>query len=367
MNNDIDDDELINSKPEDDKINEKKENISNDIIDNELNNNNDNEVKETGRKSDVIEEKLSKSNDQIIFQNKNNSEKVEEAKEIENNQNQIFYEKVPFHLLKRITFLTVIINVILGILGILFFLINRKSSPCLFCFQFINRKNGNQFFLFLSDLNSFVIIHFVLFLIIILWIIIYFKYEQDANSFFQNINILFCSALVANCLIFIFGIFASAFQMENWQPILDFILSGFGSFCFIKLYLKLKNKPSKNLFRLITQNTLISIFTPFEIYCCMFNFCRIITLNNEQPNAIYEIIPSLIYFILGFAPIIFFKDIVFTITVLIVEIGLLYAEKNTKIGVIIVHLFETALTFFSIIVIVFKFNKNIFNTEKNSV
>ena len=55
-----------------------------------------------------------------------------------------FYDKIPVNILKKITIIMIILYIITGINGIIFFAIGRENRPFLFCFNFIKRYDESE-------------------------------------------------------------------------------------------------------------------------------------------------------------------------------------------------------------------------------
>lgn len=280
------------------------------------------------------------------------------------------YEKIPLEILIIITVLMIIIYIIVAITSIIVYFVQRDKKPFLFCFNFIKRnddysKNKNKKYdtiLFLTDLNSFGIIHFILLIIFIkLLYTFYTNQTKDIKNFFKDFSIYFDLTLLVNIPIFFLGIVSDCKGNNEWKIILYIILTGIGTLSMFKIYLQTKYNKYKNITRLINQGILSGVLTSFELYCLMYNICSIITWGTGTDiDDGMEIIPSSIYFIFCFFFIFFYKDIIFPITSLILEIGLLYLKKENDIEVCIFNVSVVALNFSTIILTIFKYKKSVF-------
>ena len=87
-------------------------------------------------------------------------------------------------------------------------------------------------------------------------------------------------------------------------------------------------------------------------------------MGTQKKYLYIEIIPGVIYFIIGFFSTIVYKDIIFSITMLIIEIGLLYFKKDEAFSVVIFNIFAVFFNFSSINLTIFNYNKKVFNLEE---
>ena len=322
--------------------------------------------------SEIIEEDLEQIED-----SNNNKIKKEKTKNSLNEDKKIndkiyFYDKIPINVLKVITILMIIIYILLGITSIIFFVKERDKRPFLFCFNFIKRYSEadiNQkdeeydIILFLTDLNSFCIIHFILLFIFIFILITLFRnQENEIKNFFKNVSIFLDLTLLVNIPIFILGIFSDFNDNQYWKTICYIILTGLGTLFMFKIYIKTKSNKFKNILRLINQGLLGGVLTSFELYCFIYNICYITTWGiGDKIDFKMEIIPGSIYFVFGFFFTIFYKDIIFSFTSLILEIGLLYIKKKEALSLVIFNICAVFFNFSVITSTIFKYNKKVFN------
>lgn len=357
------------------KINQREQTIQANDINLKNKNRFSSSVRNTAQ-SEIIEEDLEQKEDY------SNNIKItkEKTKNLTNNLNEdkkstnkiYFYDKIPINILKVITIIMIIIYILIGITSIIFFVKERDNRPFLFCFNFIKRYSEadiNQkdeeydIILFLTDLNSFCIIHVIL-LFIFIWILVtlFKNQENEIKNFFKNISIFLDLTLLVNIPIFILGIFSDFNDNQYWKIICFIILTGLGTLFMFKIYIKTKSNKFKNISRLINQGLLGGVLTSFELYCFIYNICYITTWGiGETIDFKMEIIPGSIYFVFGFFFTIFYKDIIFSITSLILEIGLLYIQKKEAFSLVIFNICAVFLNFAVITSTIFKYNKKVFN------
>lgn len=288
------------------------------------------------------------------------------------------YHIIPINVLKVITIIMIFLYIISGFTNLFFFIKEREEEPFLFCFNFIQRyseadmdtKNkDSDVILFLTDLNSFCIIHIILLFIFIYLLITLFrnkeKDNEDIKDFFKDVSIFLDLTILVNIVIFILGILAN----HNDEKYLKFmicyiVLTGLGTIFMFIIYIKTKSKQYKNATRLINQGLLSGVLTSFELYCFLYNICYLATWRTHTDYLYIEIIPGVIYFIIGFCSTIVYKDIIFSITMLIIEIGLLYFKKDEAFSVVIFNIFAVFFNFSSINLTIFNYNKKVFNLEE---
>ena len=314
-------------------------------------------------KSVVIEEDLRNTEGSI------NDPSVSSKKKKKEKRKNIL-EKIPLEILKIITTIIIIIYIIVAVVSLIVFYVQRnmKSKPFLFCFNFIKREDFEEGYgrydtiLFLTDLNSFCIIHFILLIIFIKLLYTFINNQtRDIKNFFKDFSIYFDLTLLVNIPIFFLGIISDYKGNNEWKIIIFIILTGIGTLSAFKMYLQTKYNKYKNLTRLINQGILSGVLSSFELYCLMYNICALVTWGaGTDIDDAMEIIPGSIYFVFCFFFIFFYKDIIFPITALIVEIGLLYLKKENDIEVCSFNLSIVAFNFSTIILTIFNYNKLVF-------
>ena len=281
------------------------------------------------------------------------------------------YKDIPLNVLRVITIISIGLYMIVGIIGVIFFAKNREERPFLFCFNFISRDPHNDYgnnmeiyerIIFSSDLNSFCIIHFVLlFLLIFLLITLIFNKDNNGKSFLKDFSIFFPLTLVFNIPIFIMGIFSSKNGDEFWNSILYIFFTLLSALCMLKIYIGTKQNKYKNLIRVVNQGFLSGLLSAFELYTLIYNICYLSTWWSESNVVKMEIIPGVIYFLISLLTIILYNDLFFPSTALIIQIGLLYIKKANSFSVVIFNVVVVFFSYISIISMILKQNKNVFN------
>ena len=330
------------------------------------------QIPKSTRNTEIIEVTIDPEED---FNNKLLKVKTKNSGNIQLNENKKidkkFYDKIPVNILSNITIIMIILYIITGIIGFFFFAKERENRPFLFCFNFIKRYDESDIkqkdeeydiILFLTDLNSFCIIHVILLLNFIFLLITLFRNrENDVKNFFKDNSIFFPLTLFVNIPIFVLGIFSTINNNSYWKNICFIILSGLGTLFMLKIYIKTKENNYKNKTRLINQGILSGVFFSFELYSFIYNICYLTTWGIGEKIITLEIIPGVIYFVIGFFFTIFYKDIIFSITMLILETGLLYIKKSDALSVVLFNISAVFFNFSTIILTIFTYNKKVFN------
>lgn len=301
---------------------------------------------------------------------------IKEQKTIQEEKNTLTYcfKEIPLNFLKYFTMTIILLYIIVGIIGVIFFVKNREPRPFLFCFHFLNRDTKNNStniyeevtkydtIIFLSDLNSFCIIHVILlFLLIMLLITFLRKKESDSKNFLKNFSIFFPMTLLFNIPIFIVGIVSSEKGNEFYYSIVFIIFNLLSSICMLKIYIESKRHKYKNFMRVINQGFLSGLLSAFELYSLFYNICYLSTFWEKRTIVTFEILPGVIFFIFSFLTIILYNDIFFPVTALIIQIGLLYIKKKDSLSLVIFNICVVFFSFLSIILSIMKHNQKVFN------
>lgn len=384
------------------KFNKNKEKINGDNIE-EINNrnieNNDNDNdNENVKHSFIIEDNIEKSDTSDLFGQRKLSKPMK--KDIED----IYYEgdedldsklfnkykksknNFKYHininktLLKYLTLVTIIVYIIVTFISCVVFHYRRDDNkPFLFCFEFLDRipqqsmdTASKDVIYFLTDLNSFYIIHSVLLFIFISVCYLLIKGEEsDIDDFFKDMSIFFFSTLIFNIPILISGMFSDTFYGSHLRTITYLILTLIGFIFMIKIYIVAKRHKYKNISRIINISVLSSFMTAYQCYCFIFcltyfymNFFKP-NLDDHKEYLEVEIIAGFVYFSIGIVCITVFKDIFFNIAIGNIEIGLLYSKRKSDLSLVntLINISFVSLNFASIIIVIFKYNKRIFRLK----
>ena len=127
------------------------------------------------------------------------------------------------------------------------------------------------------------------------------------------------------------------------------------------MYISSKKVKYKNLIRVVNQGFLSGLLSAFELYCLLYIICYLSTWKTEKNVVKLEIIPGIIYFIISALSIILYNEIFFSSTALIIQIGLLYIKKDDALSVVIVNICVVFFSFISLIILILKRNKKVFN------
>ena len=162
--------------------------------------------------------------------------------------------------------------------------------------------------------------------------------------------------------------FTEYFYGSHLQSIIYLTLTFFSFLFMLKIYLVTKSHKYKNIWSYVNISVLSSLLMAYHCYCFLFTISYFIMnfykpqigQDNEYPGI--EIALSSIYFAIGIVVITVFKDIFFCISMVNLEIGLLYVKRqsNYVLTTTIVNIAILSLNYASIITIIFAFNKKVF-------
>jgi len=318
----------------------------------------------------VKEINLNETLDEKKLKEKKKKDKKEKiVKKKENILFKYFNHKSLIGKLRIITFIILILYECLVTSSIVIYA-TYDEKKTLFCFEFLD-KNDEK--LFLSDRNSFFIVHILLSFAFLSVINTLVKNEYlQLKQFFKETSLYFPLTLIVNIPIFLVGIFQNKYDIIDepkiLTPIIFSILTFLGLFFMGSIYINIKRHKYKSISNLINISVLCSFLAAFECYCFIYCICFLIKSyfmkipkdKYDELMSVIEIIAGMIFYSIGFLVISAYQDIYFSAIVVIIEIGLLYIKKNYSIAVVIFNIFTTFFSFASIIVTIFKYKKRVF-------
>ena len=311
--------------------NKDKENINGDNIIEENNNqnteNNNNEnikhsfiiednIKKTDTSDLFLQKKLSKpeqkDNEDIYYEGDEDLDSKLFNKYKKSKNNFRYHININKKVLKYATLVTIIVYIIITIISCIVFHYRRDNDkPFLFCFKFLDRipqqsmdTASKDVIYFLTDLNSFYIIHSVLLFAFISVCYLLIKGEEsDIDDFFKDMSIFFFSTLILNIPILISGMFSDYFYGTHLKTITYLILTLIGFIFTIKIFIVAKRHKYKNISSIINISVLSSFMTAYQCYCFLFcltyfymNFFKP-SQNDHNEYLGVEIIAGFVYLI----------------------------------------------------------------------
>ena len=122
-------------------------------------------------------------------------------------------------------------------------------------------------------------------------------------------------------------------------------------------FVKGKNRKYKNIFNLLSQYFFPSVLFCFELYTLIFLICRILTIDlceshNRKYKIKVELIANIIYFFSGVSIMFFYKDIIYPLTLVIIETGLLTKAGSSEFYLVILNIFFLCFLFYSSLFII---------------
>lgn len=286
----------------------------------------------------------------------------------------VIHYKLNRNFLRYSTLVTIIIYIIITIISCIFFHKRRDKYPFLFCFKFIERVPEQELIYFLTDINSFYILHLVLLAIFISICYLLIKgTKSEIDYFFKNVSIYFTLTLIFNIPILINGMITENFYGSHLQTGFYLGLSLLSFLCMTKIYFVTKSHEYKNKTTLTNISILTSVMSAYQCYCFLFNVNYFIMnfykpkINDSEEYPGIEIAFNSIYSVIGIIVIIVYHDIFFCIVMLNMEIGLLYIKRKSSyiLEITIVNVAIISLNYASIISVIFRFNKKVFMLKDN--
>ena len=206
-------------------------------------------IEDNIKKTDTLNIKKKKSNDnenELVYEGDEDldSNKVSRNKG-KSKDNFRYHIKINQNILKYTTLITIIAYIIITIVSCVIFHIRRDTDPFLFCFEFLARvpfqeqdTGRKDIIYFLTDLNSFYIIHIILLFIFISVCYLLIKgNDPEIKDFFKDMSIFFFSTLLFNIPILFSGMFTHEFYGSFYQPVGYLILTFLGLLCMIKIFI----------------------------------------------------------------------------------------------------------------------------------
>ena len=309
---------------------------------------------------DLIDEKNQKEEDNKEYIKKQKTKNI--VKQI-----SIILNKPKNILFSIVLYILFIISILIAV-G-LYNIREINHNYILLCFEFKPIPQNyytNEFYVFLTSVYA---TYYILFIIICILLLICYSLIKNKNNFsknyFEDTSFFFPIYLICFIIKSFMGIL---FLMKLFQIYFHLILTIIGFICLIYFYIKGKNRKYYNIFNLICQNFYPSILLCFELYSLIFLICRILTIEkcdsyNRKYKVKVELIGNLIYFLTGVSIMIFYKDIIFPLTLVIIETGLLTKAGSSQFLLIILNIFFLSFMFYSSIFVIITNKSNIFKLE----
>ena len=352
---------IINSTSSDEE--EKKlDNNNQNLINDDLDKNN---KKDTKKSSIIIIEDLLGEKNEIKEENKYIIKKQTTKMFIK--QMSIILNKPKNILFSIVLYILFIISILIAV-G-LYNIREINHNYILICFEFKPIPQNyytNEFYVFLTSVYA---TYYIIIVIICILLLICYSLIKKENNFskiyFEDTSFFFPIYLICFIIKIYLGIF---FLMELFEIYCHLILTIICFLCLIYFYIKGKKRTYYNIFNLICQNFYPSILLCFELYSLIFLICRILTIEQcESYNRKYkikvELIGNLIYFLSGVSIMIFYKDILFPLTLVIIETGLLTKASSSEFFLVILNIFFLSFMFYSSIIVIITNKSNIVKLE----
>ena len=240
---------------------------------------------------------------------------------------------------------------------------NKSKSNFLLCFDF----TGDLYFPFQTDIYALYL--YLLFLFVTLICTIYMLIESDIPSLK---NYLYRSLLFILLTLAVLGasfIIGAVFKERNFKFMITNLLLSISGFTFTGyIYFKTRKSIYYDIKIFLGEYFLTSLLFSFECYFVLFNICDLVTKNNQsankgkaqdRENEIMNFLCNIAYFLSGIIVLTIFRDIVFPIILIIIELGLLMTPKGDAKDVI-TAVVTVLFVFYALVFTIFKSKKELF-------
>ena len=297
----------------------------------------------------------------LIDEEKENIEKekkIKKEKEKKSIFNKLSYiiNKQKYIILSILIYILFIICISVSI--ILYNIKEEKHNFILLSFEFKpipQNYSTKEFFVFLTSVYA---TYLILLIILVFILIISYALIKNNNNFylyfFEDSSIFFPIYLLCFMLKSILGMI---FLMDLFLLYFDLILTIIAFLSLGYFFVKGKNRKYKNIFNLLSQYFFPSVLFCFELYTLIFLICRILTIDlceshNRKYKIKVELIANIIYFFSGVSIMFFYKDIIYPLTLVIIETGLLTKAGSSDFYLVILNIFFLCFLFYSSLFII---------------
>lgn len=325
----------------------------------------DNNPKEEDIQTEVIEVDLDSSINLDLNENKNRVSNISDNKmfRVTTNANGINTDNPLYSKQKKSRIATLIIfalSILTGILSVVIYMTSGKSVYLLYCLEL----NEDKYIPFRTTSNSlFVIISFMAFLFITSMVMIIKGKFHLIRNYLKDTHPYMSGSLIMIILSFLIADFT---QNRTIITILfHFIISLIGLLLTAFIIYNVNRKRFKSKMCIINECFLSSILLSLHIYSLIFNLIGMVDGIGEQKydktkfNYIFNITANLIYFITAILFLTVYKDIVYPSCVVIIETGLI-SNQTYYFSEILTSIVIVALTFFTVVLTVFKYKYRVF-------
>lgn len=239
----------------------------------------------------------------------------------------------------------------------------QNKSFILLCFLFA----PDSYYPFHTSLFSLYICIFILFLQLIPIIYYFLKVDLDEIKDYLTQSSLFINATLLTISIeFLIGNFMS--RTLNFT-VIQMMLSTIGLIIISLVYFDTRMKVYNNIILLIGEYFLSGSLFSFSCYLLLFNVCDFLTNTPFDPTLhtkykeYLNILCNFIYFSLGLISLLLYKDIIFSIIFIIIELGFLMRPKYSFFETLTCIIISSFM-FYGLIFTVFKNQKKLFKFRK---
>ena len=324
------------------------------------------------------EEKIEIKNEELEFyhpKNLSHSQIIESSLDLEKPKEKISeidiksrkstinhdYSVKTLNIIRVFAFITILAFLIITFLSIIIYERQEKhTNHILLCFVF----EEDVYYPFRTSIYAFYLFILLLFFQTLVAVYYIFRYDLDEiKNYIIKPVWLINATLLTISVEFLVGDYMSKNLSFN---IIHLIFSGTGLLLSGWIYLSTRNNSYNNMILLLSEYALSSSLFSFECYLVLFNLCGYFTKTPNDPSTHKEnfnIIFNIIYFSFGLISLTIFKDIIFPVVLIIMELGLLM-EPTCKFREILTSILITLFVFYALVYTVFRNKKEIFRYKK---
>lgn len=257
-----------------------------------------------------------------------------------------------FRILMLIIFIILLLVLIVFI--VLFYSLDNYFESFL-CFELKNKARTP----FLSDLNSFLLCLIIIIINIIS--IIHFMFKNNKIKIHPYLNEMSFGLPLTLIFLLIRLLLGAFVHSQIWLYIVHLLLSLLSIALILVLYVNKKNKKYNRAVSIINESFFPSLLLGLYTYEVLYLIYKLIQKESFNNLNIYLAIGfNIAFFCIALCLLTLFKDIIFTLFLGIIEMGLLTQSKANDILETITAIFILLFLFGSSVILIFKYKTKVF-------
>ena len=217
------------------------------------------------------------------------------------------------------------------------------------------------------------IVIFLLALMILFGIVSYSLIFQKEKEFIKifSLSSFLKPFLFMNAVMIAFFFLCCFFKKTVSTSILNLILLISSTVCIVLNYKHIKIKKKLSPFTLVGISFFLSIIFAFNSYLILYNFSDLITINSGVAykitnfKIVFAIIVNIIYWGICIVLLTLYKDIIFSLSLIVIEVGYASNSQNLSLEEIITGITIIAFIFISVIFMVLRYKNGVLGYEES--